>query len=121
MEITKEYFDARIDAVLDRLEKIEENQSDIYKTLGRLRELIGNNDTEIKRIHDRLDNGQKAFDYIRRDINGVKKQPCLTEEQITYIAKIPGMAVREKIMWSVFGGVTVIVGGYILNQILSGI
>lgn len=85
-ELTKEYFDAKFDAVIDRLEKIEDNQTDIYVRMDKLRELVGANDTKIQLINTSLESGNKKFAYLTQDIKAV-------EDEISVVKKTCGTPV----------------------------
>jgi chromosome segregation ATPase len=92
-ELTKEYFDAKFDAVSDRLEKIERSQSEIFEVLDRHRELIGQNNTSVQLIKSSLDSGNKKFSYIEREIDKVHEHCKATDcgkvkQQVAILMKV---------------------------------
>jgi ABC-type Zn uptake system ZnuABC Zn-binding protein ZnuA len=96
-ELTKEYFDAKFDAVSDRLEKIERNQGEIFETIGAHRELIGTIDTAFQVFENdtrkSLESGNKKFGYVEREIGKIqricsKSEHEKTKQQVAILIKI---------------------------------
>lgn len=118
-DVTKEYLEAMFKGVFDRLDKIDRGHEDMVSKMEKQRELIGDNDTAIKILEGRLVSGNKKFEYLEKDIEALQAQPYLSDEQIESIKKVPGMAVREKILWGAFTGVTGLVLTYVIGRFLG--
>jgi septal ring factor EnvC (AmiA/AmiB activator) len=73
---TKQYLDLRFDNVEDKLAKIDQNQTELFDSIARHRELIGNMDTIIQvfktETEKSLESGYKKFKYIEREINKIQ-------------------------------------------------
>jgi chromosome segregation ATPase len=105
-EVTKEYLDAKFDNLEDKIDRLDKNVQELFRSQDKHRELIGANDTAIQRMNDRLAAGAKSFEYIRQDISDLK-----------------GMKSQVRIMWALvtgIGGTMLVMASKIVFDLIAG-